>query len=310
MHETGKSRHTQNCEKITGSHRQSQEFQRFTGSGPSGKSHALIPRKSQNAVIQTCEGTGVLGKTFEGVDIRYECVNIMGSGFEGVSCESDSQTSKFESILNPHAAAFIVNSTAVVSSNENDMLNQIDSNAEGPLTTEQTFVQTNEGLVGVSIQSLSEQKKEDLINGLVTRVLDLSAEIQESDQHYDFRSSNVQYFQFDELEEEKRSYAYIQSNCNLVELNTEMQREIRILMEVLYRILLILLGALVYHPSGIYSHEDGIHLQKSINICIIDSVDVLFFLSFYPFIEENFSLDFYRFFFDYLIQLLTYQIIK
>ena len=63
-------------------------------------------------------------------------------------------------------------------------------------------------------------------------------------------------------------------------------------MEVLYRILLILLGALVYHPSGIYSHEDGIHLQKGINIIIIDSVDVLFFLSFYPFTEENFSHDF------------------
>ena len=201
-----KSRHTQTCAKFTGSHRQSQGFHRFIGSGLSGKSHALIPRKSQNAVIQTCEGTGVLGKTFEGVDIRYECVNIMGSGFEGVSCESDSQTSEFESILNPRAAEFIVNSTAVVSSNDNDMLNQIDSNAEGPLTTEQTFVQTNAGLVGVSIQSLSEQKKEDLINGLVTRVLDLSAEIQESDQHYDFRSSNVQYFQFDELEEEKMSY--------------------------------------------------------------------------------------------------------
>ena len=74
------------------------------------------------------------------------------------------------------------------------------------LTTEQTFVQTNEGLVGVSIQSFSEQKKEDLIHGLVTRVLDLSVEIQKSDQHYGFRSSNVQYFQFDELEEEKMSY--------------------------------------------------------------------------------------------------------
>ena len=74
------------------------------------------------------------------------------------------------------------------------------------MATEQTFVQTNEGLVGVSIQSLSEQKKEDLINGLVTRVLDLSAEIQESDQHYDFRSSNVQHFQFHKLEEEKMSY--------------------------------------------------------------------------------------------------------
>ena len=108
--------------------------------------------------------------------------------------------------MNPQAAEFIVNSTAVVSSNDDDMLNQIDSNAEGPLTTEQTFVHTNVGLVGVSIQSLSEQKKEDLINGLVTRVLDLSAEIQESDQHYDFRSSNVQYFQFNELEEEKMSY--------------------------------------------------------------------------------------------------------
>ena len=69
----------------------------------------------------------MLGKTFEGVDIRYECVNIMGSGFEVVSCDSDSQTSKFESILNPQAAEFIVNSTAVVSSNKNDMLNQIDS---------------------------------------------------------------------------------------------------------------------------------------------------------------------------------------
>ena len=68
-------------------------------------------------------------------------------------------------------------------------------------------MQTNAGhLVGVFVQSLSEQKKEDLINGLVTRVLDLSAEIQESDQHYGFRSSNVQYFQFDELEEEKMSY--------------------------------------------------------------------------------------------------------
>ena len=83
---------------------------------------------------------------------------------------------------------------------------------------------------------------------------------------------------------------HIFNHYNLVELNTGMQREIRILMEVLYRILLILLGALAYHPSGIYSHEDGIHLQKSINI--INSVDVLFFLSFYPFIEENFSLDF------------------
>ena len=58
-----------------------------------------------------------------------------------------------------------------------------------------------------------------------------------------------------------------------MELNTEMQRGIRILMEVLYRILLILLGALVYHPNGIYSHEDGIHLQKSINIIESDSVD-------------------------------------
>ena len=203
---SGKSRHTQTCAKYTGSHRQSQGFQRFTGSGLSGKSHALIPKKSQNAVIQTCEGTGVIGKTFEGVDIRHECVNTTGIGFEGVSCESGFQTSEFESILNPRAAEFIVNNSAVVSSNEYDMLNQIDSNAEGPLTTEQAFVHTNEGLVEVSIQSLSEQKKEDLINGLVTRVLDLSAEIQKSDQHYDFRSSNVQYFQFDELEEEKMSY--------------------------------------------------------------------------------------------------------
>ena len=111
--------------------------------------------------------------------------------------------------MNPQAAEFIVNSTAVVSSNENNMLNQIDSNAEGPSATEQTFVQTNEGLVGVSIQSLSEQKKEDLINGLVTRVLDLSAEIQDSNQHYGFRSSN------------KRK-CHIFSHCNLVEINTKM----------------------------------------------------------------------------------------
>ena len=54
---------------------------------------------------------------------------------------------------------------------------------------------------------------EDLIDGLVTRVLDLSAEIQESDQHYDFRrlSSNVQYFQFDEFEEVLEKMSYIQS---------------------------------------------------------------------------------------------------
>ena len=47
-------------------------------------------------------------------------VNIMGIGFEGVSCVSDSQKNKFESILNPQTAAFIVNRTAVVSSNDDD----------------------------------------------------------------------------------------------------------------------------------------------------------------------------------------------
>ena len=66
----------------------------------------------------------MLGETFEGVDIRHECVNIMGSGFGYyVSCESDFQTSKFESILNPQAAEFIANSTAVFSSNADNMLN-------------------------------------------------------------------------------------------------------------------------------------------------------------------------------------------
>ena len=160
----------------------------------------MIPRKSQNAAIKTFKGTGVLGETFEGADIRQECMITKDSGSEGVSCKSDIQKSKFESNLNPRAAEFIVNKTTVVSSNEIDML-ILDSNAEGPFATEQTFVQTNEGLVGVSIQSLSEQKKEDLImhNGLATRVLDLSAEIQDSNQHYGFRSLNVQYFQFNSI---------------------------------------------------------------------------------------------------------------
>ena len=66
----GKSRHTQTSEKITGSCGQSQEFQdsgtqtvilEFSGSKLSGRSHELIPRKSQNAAINTGEGTGLLG---------------------------------------------------------------------------------------------------------------------------------------------------------------------------------------------------------------------------------------------------------
>ena len=145
----------------------------------------------------------MLGETFEGADIRKECMITKDSGSEGVSCKSDIQNSKFESNLNPQAKVFEVEEdNTVVSSDKNEVL--IESNAEGP--TEQSFVHTSDGIVGVSVESLSEQKKVDLINGLATRILDLSAEIQDSNQHYGFRSSNVQHFQFNELEEEKRSY--------------------------------------------------------------------------------------------------------
>ena len=107
---TEKSRYTQTSEKITGSRRQSHGFQdsgtqtvplESTGSTLSGKSHELIPRKSQNAAIKTFKGTGVLGETFEGADIRQECMITKDSGSEGVSYKSVIQKSKFESNLNP-----------------------------------------------------------------------------------------------------------------------------------------------------------------------------------------------------------------
>ena len=73
----------------------------------------------------------------------------------------------------------------------------------------------NVGLVGVSIQSLSEQKKEDLINGLATRVLDLSAEIQNS--IYNIMVSEVRMFNIFNLMNWKKEKCHIFNHCNLVE---------------------------------------------------------------------------------------------